>query len=54
MTSIRTEREYRAAMLEIETLMRAEAGTPEGARLDELVTAVQEYEQQHYDITRHQ
>lgn len=50
--TLRTERDYRAALEEIETLMRAAAGTPEGKRLDELVTLVQEYEQRHCDLAR--
>lgn len=48
--TIITERDYRAAMLEIETLMSAEAGTPEGKRLDELVALVQEYEHRTVDL----
>jgi HTH-type transcriptional regulator / antitoxin HigA len=41
---IRTEEDYRATLREIESLMTAEPGTPEGERLDELVTLVEAYE----------
>jgi HTH-type transcriptional regulator/antitoxin HigA len=33
---IKTEQDYAASLLEIEGLMQAEAGTPEGDRLDVL------------------
>ena len=45
---IRTKADYRAALKEIEALMSARAGTPEGARLDVLVTLVEAYEKKHY------
>lgn len=45
---IRTKADYRAALKEIETLMSARAGTPEGERLDVLVTLVEAYEKKHY------
>lgn len=45
---IRTKADHRAALKEIETLMSARAGTPEGERLDVLVTLVQAYEERHY------
>lgn len=45
---IRIKADYRAALKEIETLMRARAGTPEGERLDVLVTLVEAYEKKHY------
>ena len=45
---VRTESDYRATLAEIETLMNAGAGTPEGDRLDVLVTLVEAYERQHY------
>ena len=41
---IRTKADYRAALKEIETLMSARADTPEGERLDALVTLVEAYE----------
>jgi HTH-type transcriptional regulator/antitoxin HigA len=45
---IRTKTDYRALLKEIETLMSARAGTPEGERLDVLVTLVEAYEKKHY------
>ena len=45
---IRTKADYRAVLKEIETLMPARAGTPEGERLDVLVTLVEAYEKKHY------
>lgn len=45
---IRTKTDYRAALKEIETLMWARAGTPEGERLDVLATLVEAYEKKHY------
>lgn len=45
---VRTKANYRAALKEIETLMTARAGTPEGERLDVLVTLVEAYETRHY------
>lgn len=47
---IKTESDYQAALQEIEGLMAAEAGTPEGDRLDVLVTLVEAYERAHYPI----
>lgn len=47
---IRTERDYEAALAEIEGLMDAEAGTPEGDRLDVLVTLAEAYEARHWAI----
>lgn len=47
---IRTEADYDAALAEIEGLMGAEQDTPEGERLDVLVTLVQAYETEHYPM----
>lgn len=47
---IKTEDDYRATLREIETLMRATPGSPEGERLDILVTLVGAYEQQHFPL----
>lgn len=47
---IRTKTDYRSALKEIETLMTARAGTPEGERLDVLVTLVEAYEKKHYRL----
>ena len=50
---IRTKADYRAAMKEIEALMNAEAGTPEGERLDVLVTLVYAYARRHVPMVLH-
>jgi HTH-type transcriptional regulator/antitoxin HigA len=47
---IRTDRDYEAALAEIEILMAARPGTPEGDRLDVLATLVQAYETEHHAI----
>ena len=47
---IKSEADYRAALAGIETLMRTERDTPEGDRLDVLVTLVQAYEAEHHPI----
>jgi HTH-type transcriptional regulator / antitoxin HigA len=47
---IKTEADYKATLKEIEVLMSAEAGSPEGDRLDVLVTLVEAYERRHYPM----
>jgi HTH-type transcriptional regulator / antitoxin HigA len=47
---IKTKRDYRRALKEIEGLMHAKRGTPEGDRLDVLVTLVEAWEAKHYPI----
>ena len=49
---IHTEADYKATLKEISTLMESdpELGTPEGDRLDILVTLVQAYEAKHVVI----
>lgn len=47
---IKTKADYRAALKEVEALMAAERGTPEGERLDVLVTLVEAYETKHYPL----
>jgi HTH-type transcriptional regulator/antitoxin HigA len=47
---IKTEADYRAALKEIESLMEAAADTPEGERLDVLVTLVEAYEKKHFPM----
>ena len=47
---IRSETDYEAALKEIETLVTSQPGTPEGDRMDVLVTLVQAYEASHYPI----
>ena len=49
-TPIKTKRDYRRALKEIEGLMDAKRGTPEGDRLDVLVTLVEAWEANHYPI----
>ena len=47
---VRTKSAYRAALKEIESLMNARANTPEGERLDILVTLVEAYERKHFPM----
>ena len=47
---IRTARDHRAALKDIETLMTARRNTPEGDRLDILVTLVEAYERQKFPM----
>ena len=47
---IKTESDYEATLKEIDGLMSAEAGSPEGDRLDVLVTLVEAYERAHYPV----
>jgi HTH-type transcriptional regulator/antitoxin HigA len=47
---IRTLRDYRRTLKEIEGLMHVRRGTPEGDRLDMLVTLVEAFEQKRYRL----
>ena len=47
---VRTKRDHEAALREIETLMTARRGTPEGDRLDVLATLVEAYEAKHFPL----
>ena len=47
---IKTERDYRTALKEIERLWDAKPNTPKGDRLEVLVTLVEAYEQKHYKV----
>ena len=47
---IRTERDYQAALEEIDRLMDAGPETPEGDRLDVLATLVDAWEEKHFPI----
>ncbi|MDA0261803.1 MAG: transcriptional regulator [Proteobacteria bacterium] len=49
-TPIKTQRDYKAALREIEGLMSASNNPPEGDRLDVLVTLVTAYEAKHHPI----
>lgn len=46
-TPVRTKRDHDRALREIESLMAARPGTPEGDRLDVLVTLVEAWEARH-------
>jgi HTH-type transcriptional regulator/antitoxin HigA len=50
---IKTEEDYQSTLQEIESLMRAAPGSPEGERLDALVTLVEAYERQHFPLDLH-
>jgi HTH-type transcriptional regulator/antitoxin HigA len=47
---IKTAKDYKAALKEVGGLMLAKANTPEGDRLDVLVTLVEAYERLHYPM----
>jgi HTH-type transcriptional regulator/antitoxin HigA len=47
---IRTKTDYRAALKAVESLMGAKARTPDGDRLDVLVTLIEGYERQHFPM----
>ncbi len=47
---IKTEKDYQAALKEIEHIFRAPPNTSEGDRLDVLTTLVEVYEDRHYRI----
>lgn len=47
---IKTEADYETTLKEIEGLMSATTGSPDGDRLDVLVTLVEAYEREHYPI----
>ena len=47
---IKTNADYQAALTEIETLMTATHNTPEGEKLDVLVTLIEAYEREHFPL----
>ncbi|QJE73350.1 transcriptional regulator [Aerophototrophica crusticola] len=47
---IRTEEDYRAALVATEALMDAEPGTPEAEKLELLATVIEAYEAERYPI----
>lgn len=49
---IKTETDYQSTLKEIEQLFDAAPDTPEGDRLDVLVTLVEAYEEKHYSIPK--
>ena len=47
---IKTDADYRATLKEIETLMMAEPDSPEGDKLDVMVTLIEAYEARHFPL----
>lgn len=47
---IKSEDDYDAALAEVEALWGAKADTPEGDKLDVLITLIEAYEAKHYPI----
>jgi HTH-type transcriptional regulator / antitoxin HigA len=47
---IRNDEDYRATLQEIDSLMTAGLGTPEGERLDVLTTLVEAWERNHFPL----
>jgi HTH-type transcriptional regulator / antitoxin HigA len=47
---LKNRHDYRQTLKEIETLMQARRNTPEGDRLDVLVTLVEAWERKHYPL----
>ena len=47
---IKTDADYRAALKEIESLMMAGPDTPEGEKLDVMVTLIEAYEAKHFPM----
>ncbi len=47
---IKTDTDYRATLKEVETLMMAKPNTPEGEKLDILVTLIEAFERKHFPL----
>lgn len=47
---IKTKADHRAALKDVEGLMSAGKGTPDGERLDVLVTLIEAYERKHFPM----
>lgn len=47
---VRTKRDYNEALKTVGRLMNAKAGSPDGDRLDVLVTLIQAYEAKHFPM----
>ena len=47
---IKIDADYRGALKEIETLMSAEPDSPEGEKLDVMVTLIEAYEAKHFPL----
>ena len=50
LSSVKTDADYRAALKEIESLMMAGPDTPEGEKLDVMVTLIEAYEARHFPM----
>jgi len=48
--AVKTDADYRLALKKIETLMLTKTDSPEGEKLDMLVTLIETYEQKHYPL----
>ncbi len=49
---IKTDADYQAALKEIESLMMAAPDTPQGERLDVMVTLIEAYEAKHFPLIK--
>ena len=47
---IKTDADYRAALIETEALMSAKPNSPEGEKLDVMVTLIEAYEARHFPL----
>ncbi len=47
---IETDADYRAALKEIESLMMAGPDTPQGGKLEVMVTLIEAYEAKHFSV----
>ena len=47
---IKTEQDYQVALKEIASLMAAEPDSPDGEKLDVMVTLVEDYEDKHFPL----
>jgi len=50
LSSVKTDADYRVALKEIESLMMAGPDTPEGEKLDVMVTLIEAYEAKHFPM----
>ena len=49
-TPIKTEQDYQVALKEIASLMAAEPDSPDGEKIDLMVTLVEAYEDKHFPL----
>ena len=47
---LRSRKDYDAALADVDALMTARRGSPEGEKLDVLVTLIEAYERQHFPL----